>query len=156
MNFQPHLELNNLKRERKRERERERERAPEESNRYTSFGRRASSVPHPSSAVQAPSTICRPSCKLHPPSLFSSSLILSLSLWPTKAESLTTCHRSTTHHPPPPSLLPLDQTTDLITQSPKLNSVSHDLATAVTHLFLSSHLSPTLSQLVFCLRKGAN
>ena len=40
--------------------------------------------------------------------------------------------------------------------NPQLNSVSHDLATTVTHLFLSSHLSLTLSQLVFCLRKGAN
>ena len=51
--------------------------------------------------------------------------------------------------------LPLDRTTNLIAQSSKLNSVSHDLAIAITHLFLSSHLSPPLSQLVFCLRKGA-
>ena len=109
-----------------------------------------------SSTVQAPSTISCPSCKLHPPSLFSSSLILSLSLWPTKAESSTACHRSTTHHPPLPSLLPLDRTTNLIAQSPKLDSVSHDLATTVTHLFLLSYLFPPLSQLVFCLRKGAN
>ena len=118
MNFQPHSDLNNPK----RERERERERATEESNRHTSFGRRASSVHHSSSAVQALSTICRPSCKLHPPSLFFSSLILSLSLWPTKAESLTTCHWSTTHHPSLPSLLPLDRTTDLVTQTP--NSIA--------------------------------
>ena len=114
MNFQPHSDLNNPKRER--------ERATEESNRHTSFGRRASSVHHSSSAVQALSTIYRPSCKLHPPSLFFSSLILSLSLWPTKAESLTTCHWSTTHHPSLPSLLPLDRTTDLVTQTP--NSIA--------------------------------
>nr|POF19253.1 hypothetical protein CFP56_79106 [Quercus suber] len=38
------------------------------------------------------------------------------------AESSTICHRSTTHHPPLPSLPPLDQTTNLVTQSPKLNT----------------------------------
>ena len=32
----------------------------------------------------------------------------------------TTTHRSITHHPPPSSLLPLDRTTDLVAQSPKL------------------------------------
>ena len=148
MNFQPHSELNNP-------RERKRERALEESNRHGSFGRCASFVHHLPSAIQAPCT-SHLSCKLRPLSLFSSSLILSLSLWPTKAESSTTCHRSTTHHPPSPSLLPLDRTTDLVAQSPKLDTISHYLATVVTHLFLSSHLSLTLSQLVFCLRKGAN
>ena len=71
-------------------------------------------------AVQAPYTILHPPCKLRPPSLFSYSPILSLSLWPTKAECSTTCHQSTTHHPPPLSLPPLDWTTNLVTQSPKL------------------------------------
>ena len=103
--------LTDTKRERERERarresreselERERERAPEESDHRASFGRRASFVHHLPSAMQALSTIWRLPCKLCPPSLFSSSLVLSLFLWPTMAESSTACHRSIAHHPPP-------------------------------------------------------
>ena len=57
MNFQPHSELNNPKRES------ERERALEELDCRANFGCHAS---HSLSAVQAPSTIHRPPCKLCP------------------------------------------------------------------------------------------
>nr|POE54830.1 hypothetical protein CFP56_36095 [Quercus suber] len=49
------------------------------------------------------------------------------------AESSIACHRSTTHHPPPSSLPPLDRTTNLLAQSPKLDTDLDNRPHAMLH-----------------------
>ena len=95
-------------------------------------------------AVQAPYTILHPPCKLRPPSLSHSLTV------PLTNQGRIFNYMSPIYNPPPTPIVATAFRSNHWSRHPKPQA-----QTAVTHLFLSSHLSPPLSQLVFCLRKGA-